>query len=109
MAEREGRGVADVTGVGARGGITGGQRRGERGIGNRSGPPSVADALKPAVPARRRHPDFDLDVGVARWLQRRCHTAERRQAAKRGDRPGGRAACWRGRHERAGIDYLRKP
>src|SRR5438046_7358396 len=51
MADREGRGVADVTGVGACGGITGGQRGGERGVGNRACPSSIADALKLAVPA----------------------------------------------------------
>src|SRR5207248_832205 len=46
------------------------QRLRHRGVIDRSRPAAVAHGLEFAVPVRRRQPELDLDVRIARWLQR---------------------------------------
>jgi len=53
-------------------------RIGEARIRNHASPPAIADAQELAVPRSRRHPHFNLDVGIARRAQRCRHSAERR-------------------------------
>ena len=72
-------------------------------------PSTVADGLELSVPSRRRQPDLDLDVRIARRRQRRRDAAERRQRRIHARRLWRRAALSRGarRSERAGGDLLR--
>ena len=79
VAVRELRASPDVAGIGAGTGVSGGDRFGERGIGDRPGPSAVADGLKFAVPPGRRQPDFDLDVRIAAGCQRRRDATKGRQ------------------------------
>src|SRR5690606_3788736 len=46
-------------------------------------PDAIADADELAVPAIRRKPDFDLDVGIAGRCQRRLDAAELRHVPVR--------------------------
>src|SRR5436190_23325143 len=50
MAKREVGIAADVSGIRAGAGITGADRRSNRGVGNRPGPPAVPDGLKLSIP-----------------------------------------------------------
>ena len=69
---------------------------------------SVALATKPAVPAARRHPDFDLDSGVRAGRRQHGHSAERGQRLEeRGiaEQPGREAGR---RRELSGEHGLRR-
>ena len=113
MAHREARAAADVACVGGTGRIAAPERVSHRGVADGARPRAVADRLILAVPARAcragalcggGEPDFDLDVRVARRLQRRRHAAERRQVGERIATAAGAAARLR---ETAGRDDLR--
>ena len=66
MAEGPALVVADVAGVGARGGIAAIQLRCERGVTNLADEAAVSDGFKFSVPARSdRKPDFKTDMRVA--------------------------------------------
>jgi hypothetical protein len=108
MARNEIGVVADVAGIGAGRRIARVQRGRHCGIGNGARHAAVADHLKLPVPTGHRHPDFDLDVRVARRRERGGDAAERRHL--RIELRGGAAAasapgCWR--PERARGDRLR--
>jgi len=69
-----------------------------RKVSSLTGEAAIADALKLAVPLRGGHPDFELNVGIARGSNGAGYTAECGR-----DTDSGRT----GRSERAGGDGLR--
>src|SRR5262245_28381424 len=79
MAQRKTSTTAYVSSVGGRTRIScvNGLCHGR--IADDSSPSSVADALKLAVPAVNREPNFNFDVGVTRGFDSYGHTAEVRK------------------------------
>ena len=72
--------IAGVSGVGARGRVATAQRRGQRGVADRTRIAAVSDTLELTVPCvGRRHPDFEPDLRVARGPCDRFDAAERGQ------------------------------
>src|SRR5262249_15320540 len=76
----------------------------KRRIGDRTCEPSVAYAFKPAVPTRRRHPYFKLDVRISGrfyhsgYATERGHVfVERGRTGGRGERARGNRLCCRDR------------
>ena len=64
-----------MSGVGRCGRIAAGERGHHGCVANRPAEGAIADRLELRVPARRRHPDLDLDLRVAGGSQRRRHPA----------------------------------
>src|ERR1700674_2522040 len=75
------RAVADVAGVCGARRVAAAKGRDHGGVRDGAAERAIADRMELAVPAGRRHPDFDLDVGIGRRLQRRGDATERRQRA----------------------------
>jgi hypothetical protein len=71
--------AALMAGVGAGRGIAATNASGQRVRVDVAVPSAVAGCLELAVPARRRQPHFDLDVGLSRRLERRRNAAEGRE------------------------------
>src|SRR5690349_22999825 len=73
MSHRKTGASACVSGVGGTGRKSAAQRSSHIGVVDGTGPASVSGSLIIAVPAGSRHPNLDLDVGIARRFQRRRH------------------------------------
>src|SRR5258708_6921643 len=86
MSQRPTGIAAGVSGVGGGHGVTALQRTAETRIRKRAGKAAIAHTLELAVPAGRRHPDFEPDVGIAGWLNGTRDAAESRQILDRGGR-----------------------
>ena len=114
------RGVARVAGrvsrVGAGGGVSPSERRGHRGVANRSRVGAVADTLKLPVPGRQRQPYLEIHGGPGdtRHTAECGQVIERRGARRSKRRPGD----FHGRFDRrvrqgdrgeAGAGLLRAP
>ncbi len=65
-----------MAGIGARRGVSNCQRVGHRRVADGAGESAVADHLQLTVPSARGHPDFGLDIGSWRRLQRDRDPAE---------------------------------
>ena len=78
MSEGEARAATLMTGIRAGGRVAALECRRQGSCRNGPLPRSVPDALELAVPSCCRHPDFDLDFGIARGPDRCTHTAMRR-------------------------------
>ena len=100
MPQREARARAHMARVGRRGRVAAAERGHHRRIADRSVEGAVPHRLELSVPVGRRHPELDLDIGVARRLQRGRDLAERLLNG------GGTPAASRStrRHERARVD-----
>jgi len=68
-----------VAGVGGGGGVTVAHRASEASVADGAGETAVADTLKFSIPAGTGHPDFKLDIGIARRPDDASDAAEGRQ------------------------------
>ena len=68
-----------VAGIGGGGGVVVGHGVRQLVVADGARETAVADALELAVPVGGGHPDFELDIGIGRWLDGSGHAAEGRQ------------------------------
>src|SRR5215472_2873317 len=89
VVQRETGAGAFMSRVGASRGESALNRRRECAGADRTRPAAVSDRFESPIPTRGWHPNFDFDVGVAGWLERRRDPAIRRQIFVRCNGLGG--------------------